>query len=278
MQDRRASCLRSWQEPEPPMTRRILRKFLWNTYDHLGTCVVLNVVWLVLAAPWVLVGYLLLFLLVPWLGVLGVVTSIAAGVGALWLSPASIAFLTAASEWANYHTPGARELWAVMRRRFLAGLWLSGAVLGVAIVFGVNGAFYLHLSGALRWIGYLLAGVMLWGQIILLSIVFHLGLLLARRHDLAVREAVKQATFLAFKLPLQSLLLGATTLAMATLFAITQIGIPFIAASIPAVFAATGERELLKQLRPAVPGQEEADQLEEVRTLRDLLRPWDMGK
>ena len=45
-----------------------------------------------------------------------------------------------------------------------------------------------------------------------------------------------------------------------------------------AVFAATGERELLKRFRPDRPGEDEADQQEEVRTPRDLLRPWDMGR
>jgi len=259
------------------MTRRVLRKFFWNTYDHLGTCVVLNVVWFVLAIPWILVTYFLFFVLVPWLGVVGLMTSIVAAVGALWLSPATLALLAAASEWANYHTPDRSELWAMLRSRLVTGLWLSGAALGVAVVLGVNGAFYLQLPGAMRWVGYLLAGVMLWAQVAFLMIVFHLGLLVARG-DLAGPKAIRQATILALRLPVQTLLIGGATLFLGAAFAVPQIGIPLVTASIPAVLAATGERELLKRFRPREPGQDEADEQEEVRTLRDLLRPWDMGR
>lgn len=260
------------------MTRRVLRKFFWNTYDHLGTCVVLNVAWFVLAIPWILVTYFLFFVLVPWLGVVGLMTSIVAAVGALWLSPATLALLAAASEWANYHTPDRSELWAMLRSRLVTGLWLSGAALGVAVVLGVNTAFYLRLPGALRWAGYLLAGIMLWGQLIFLTIVFHLGLLLARDERLTPTHGLRQAVLLTLKFPLPSFLLGVTTLGMAAGLGITRVSIPFVAASIPAVFAATGERELLKRFRLPEPGQREADEREEVRTLRDLLRPWDMGR
>lgn len=259
------------------MTRSVLKKFFWNTYDHLGACVLLNVVWFILSIPWILAAYFLLFLLVPWLGALGAVTSIVAGAATLWLNPASLALLAAAWEWADYRRPDRRELWTMLRHHLITGLWLSGIALGVAVVLGVNGAFYLQLPGAMRWVGYLLAGVMLWAQVAFLMIVFHLGLLVARG-DLAGPKAIRQATILALRLPVQTLLIGGATLFLGAAFAVTQIGIPLVTASIPAVFAATGERELLKRFRPREPGQDEADEQEEVRTLRDLLRPWDMGR
>jgi len=256
----------------------VLRKFLWNTYDHLGTCVVLNILWLVVSTPWIATGYLLLVVFVRWLGVLGLVTSIVAGVAALWVNPASLALLAAASEWARYRTPDRAELWAAFRRRFVVGLWLSATAFGAAVVLGVNSAFYLQFPGVLRWVGFLLAGVMLWAQVAFLGVVFHLGLALARDRELSTGQGLRQALYLALKLPAHSLALGGGTLFLAAMLSLTQIGIPFVAMSVPTVFAATGERELLKRFRTPQPGQEEADRLEEVRSLRDLFRPWDMGR
>ena len=260
------------------MTGHMIRKFFWNTFDHLGGSVVLNLLWLLLSAPWLLGAYVLVRLLTRWIGSVGLVTGLITLLIGLWLGSPGLGLLAAASKWADYQNPDRAEIWAAFRNRLWTGLWLSSAAIALTLVLGVNSAFYLQLTGTWKWLGLALAGIMLWAQIALLSIVFHLALQLARDQDTGVREAIRQATFLALMLPVQSIVLGGATLALAIGLCLTSVGLPLAAMAFPSILAATGQRELLKRFRPDESGQEETDRLEEVRTFRDLLKPWDMDR
>lgn len=260
------------------MIRPVLRKWFWNTYDHLGACVVLNMLWFILSIPWIIVGYFLAILLTRWLGPVGLITALAGAVASIWLSPASLEMLSAAAAWADYRNPAAGELWTHFKRRLGLGLWTSALALVVSSILGVNGAFYLRLPGGFRWVGIFLAGIMLWAQIGFLAFVFHTGLVLADGSATSLRDAMRRALVLLARFPVQTVVLASVAVIVATLFVVTQFAIPFAAMAIPATLAATGERELRKKLNPQTPAESEADRLEEVRTLRDLIKPWEMRR
>ena len=256
----------------------ILRKFFWNTFDHLGASVVLNVLWVILCTPWLAGGYLLTRLLTTWLGAVGLVSGLIASFAGVWLASPSLGLLSIASKWVKYQSPNKSQMWGMFRNRMWMGLWLGGVAAFLAVLFGVNSAFYLRLTEPWTWVGLILAGVMLWMQIALLSIALHLGLELARDQDASFRHAGRRAVALALALPVQSILLGVFVAAVGIALSLTSVGLPLIAMSICAILASTVHRELLKRFRSPVPGQEQADRLEEVRSIRDLLKPWDMHR
>jgi len=260
------------------MIRSVVRKAFWNVYDHLGACVALNLVWLVVRLPWLGIAYLVGLPLVRWLGAPGVVTTVAGALAMLWLSPPTLALLAVAWEWAEYRAVGAPAVARIFRRCLLRGLALGSAAMAAIVVLGANSAFYVRLPGSLRWVGYCLAGVMLWGQVLLLMVAFHLGIAAARGQPSRTAEQLRWALLLAMRFPVQTCGLCASTLLAAAAVALTTVGIPFLAASVSATLAATGERELIKRLRPRDSAEREADRLEERRTLRDLFRPWDVGR
>ena len=135
----------------------ILKKTFWNTFDHLGGLVLLNLAWLLLAVPWLLGGVLLARALATALGPAGVITGLAAGLASVWLSPGSLWVLSVAAAWANYESPDRSAVWTMLRDRLLTGMWLSVASGALSLILGVNGAFYLRLESSLRWAGLLLA-------------------------------------------------------------------------------------------------------------------------
>jgi len=258
--------------------RRIVKKSFWNAHDHLGACIVLNMLWLVLAAPWFFVSFVAFRLLVGWLGSVGFITGCFATLVALWLNPASLTILAAATAWADYRSAKGGNLWAFFRARLVHGLWLSFAGFLIATMLGVNAAVYLRLGGIWRWVGLMIAGIMLWAMLALAGVTFHLGLALARDRELRLREGIRRAVVLALTLPAQSLVLAGASVVLAVVLFFTGVGLPLMLFSLPAILAATGEREFLKRFRTYVPDQEEADHLEEVRSFRDLLHPWQMDR
>ena len=256
----------------------ILKKTFWNTFDHLGTLILLNLVWFFMSVPWFVGGFFALRVLAGALGVAGVITGFAAWILAVWLNPASLWILSVASEWAEYRTLSRSELWGLLRSRLFTGLWLSVVASLTALILGVNAAFYLSLSGKLHWIGLFLAGITIWVLVALVSLGYHLGLLLSRDRSADVREGLRQALYFSLTTPFASLLLGVATLVFAALLVMTQVGLPLAAMAFPAVFAATGERELFKRLLPKDERDPAADRAEEARTFRDLIKPWDMDR
>lgn len=256
----------------------ILKKTFWNTFDHLGGLVLLNLAWMLLATPWLIGGFLAARALAAAYGPAGVITGFAATLASVWLSPGCLWVLSVCAAWARYEPPDRSAVWSMLRERLLPGLWLSLAVGAVALILGVNGAFYLRLGAPFRWLGLLLAGVMIWGLVALLAIAFHTGLQLARDRNRSVWHEVRRASLYALALPLPTIATSLCALLYASALAFTQIGVPLIAMSFPAMFAATAEREILRRLQPPSKRDDEASRREEVRTFRDLIRPWDMDR
>ncbi len=99
--------------------RPTFKRFFWHTYDHLGTLIAANVLWLVVC--------------------LGVVTAPAATAGLFYL-----ARRIAAEEDAHIS-----DFWVGFRRDFVPSLKLGAFTLAVAALFWFNADFYGRLRGGL---------------------------------------------------------------------------------------------------------------------------------
>ncbi len=255
----------------------MLKKFFWNLYDHLGTCIVLNLLWFLVSLPWFLATWGVGRLLISRLGAVGLVTALAAGFGAIWLNPATLTTMFCATRWVRYQRVERGDVWRFFRSQFAAGIALPIAAALVLVVLGVNAAFYLRASWIPRFAGLLLAGAMLWAQIASLLVLFWFGLNRASGDGARLREVVRDSIVLAFRYPARSAGLFISTVTLGAAMALTQVGLLLIAMSLAAIFAATGRRELLRGEK-LERTEENPDAPEEPRTFRDLFVPWETNR
>lgn len=254
----------------------MLRTTFWTIYDHLGACLVLNLLWFVCSIPWFGAIWGAFVLLVPWLGAVGLITGVVAGLGSLWLNPASLTVTFAAGEWVRFRSPDAAVLRAVFVDNLLRGCLWSIAFFALTAILGINAAFYLRVGWLPQLLGFLLAGVMVWAQAILLLLVFHSGVRFTGNRALPVRLTLREAALLILRAPLPAVGLGIGTMVIGALLALTQIGVPFLSMSVAATFAATGQVQIRRRLYPQ--NENEQDPVPETRTLRDLIKPWEMDR
>jgi len=255
----------------------MLKKFFWNLYDHLGTCVVLNLLWFLASLPWFLAIWSAGRVLVSSFGAVGFVTALAAGFAAIWLNPATLTAMFCATRWVRYQRVERADAWRFFAAQLVPGIALSAAAALPLVILGANAAFYLRASWVPRFVGLLLAGVMLWAQIAFLLMVFWFGLNRAAGDGARLREVVRDSIVLTFRYPARSAGLFVSTFVMGAAMALTQVGLVLIAMSLAAVFAATGRRELLRAGKPER-SEENPDAPEEPRTFRDLFAPWEANR
>ncbi len=224
--------------------RPTFKRFFWHTYDHLGTLIAANVLWLVVC--------------------LGVVTAPAATAGLSYL-----ARRVAAEEETHIS-----DFWVGFRRDFVPSLKLGAFTLAVAALFWFNADFYGRLRGGLAFGGTALATLLVWSGAFLLLMHAHLHPLLAGG-ERGLARLLKKSALLALDNPGFTVGITLQAFVLAVICLVTGIGLLLILASLHATLLATGHRELLKKYFPQSP---EAAQPDETRTLRDLWRPWDSQK
>jgi uncharacterized membrane protein YesL len=224
--------------------RPTFKRFFWHTYDHLGTLIAANLLWLVVC--------------------LGVVTAPAATAGLSYL-----ARRVAAEEDAHLS-----DFWLGFRRDFLPSLKTGALTLAVAAVFWFNIDFYGRLRGGLAFGGTALATLLAWSAAFLLLMHAHLHPLIAGG-ERSLRRLLKKSALLVLDNPGFSVGITIQAFLLAAVCVLTGVGILFMLASLHATLLATGHRELMKKYFPDSPEAREAD---ETRTLRDLWRPWDSQK
>ena len=230
--------------------RRTYKKWFWNTYDHVGTLIVANVLWVLCAAP-------------------------------VFTLPASTAGLfRVTSRIAAYQDVGVREFFIGFRTHFWPSVRLCGFYFVCLTVLLVNGLFYNRLMDDWPWISAILSGGMLWA-------ILFVGLtgmvtfpLLVQTHD-PVRVIIKKGVALVLDNIVFTGVVFISGLGVLILGAVTGAGLLIGAVSAIGVLFSTGFRELEKKYSPYSDVQDvststDADQdLEEPRGWRDLFRPWD---
>jgi len=234
--------------PRPTRTADILRptfgRFLWNAYDHIGLLVLANLLWVALCLP--------------------VLTAPAATAGLFFL----------ARKIANGEEAHLRDLLAGFRRDLLPASKAGAFTLIAGFVLWVAVDFYSHLGGWARLPGMLLAGALIWADLFLLLMHAHLHPLIADG-ERTLRKTLRKAALLTLDNVGYTVGVAVQALLVALLCLLTGAGLILILGSALAVLLATGHRELLKRYFPDSP---EAQEPEDTRRWRDVLRPWEAPK
>ncbi len=222
------------QEKEPGL----FRKWFWNTYDYLGTLIVINILWLLLALP-------LVTLPLAFAGLFRVTGRIAA-----------------------YEETGIRDFFTHTRDDLVRSVCICGLYGGVLLLLAANVLFYVRLIDSWPWVGAVLAGVMIW-LIVFVCMTAVYVLPLMQRSEAPVRQVIRSGVFLAVDKPRHAFALlfcGSVTMAFSLA---SGVGLLFLGIGAVGVLFSTGLREHLKRYDNA-----NGDVLEEARGWRDLLRPW----
>ena len=216
----------------------LFRKWFWNTYDYLGTLIVINILWLLFALP-------LVTLPIAFAGLFRVTGRIA-----------------------SYEETGLRDFFTHGRGDLGRSFLLCGLYAGVLLLLAANVIFYVRLMDDWPWTGAVLGGVMMW-LIVFVCMTAVYALPLLQRGKVPVRQVIRSGVFLVMDNAWKSfVLLLAGSLVMAFSLA-SGVGMLFLGAGAVGVLFSTGLREVMKRY-----GQDEAGVLEEARGWRDLLRPW----
>ncbi len=253
-----------------------IKKGLWNIYDHLGGLIITNLVWFLVMLPVFLLAAGFLIVPVAQLGPAGIVSSTAAATVLIWLCPPTVAVLTRTWVWAEYGRMSLTDMWPAFKLRWWTSLILMVLSSLTILVLGGNAWFYFdRFPENLTWVGMMLGGLMLWGALFVVSASFHAAIIIARMPDLSVKQVLRQSIALAVGRPVKTLLVLAMTMGLVVVLVISKFGLLLFFVTMPAMFACTAQRELLKDCRDTTPEDVENDRLEEVRTLRDLIKPWE---
>jgi uncharacterized membrane protein YesL len=220
------------------------RRFLWNCYDHLGLLIVANLLWLVLLVP--------------------IVTAPAATAGLFEI----------ARRIANREEVSVRDFFLGFRRDLLPASRVGGLTLLSGFLLWVAIDFYSHLGGWASLPGMFLAAALVWIATFFLLMHIHLHPLIATG-DRGLKTLLRKAGLLVLDNVGYTVGIAVQALMVAVICTLTGAGLVLILGSCLAVLLSTGHRELLKRYFPDSP---EAQEAEETRRWRDVLRPWDAPK
>lgn len=268
---------------------QMARKSFWNAYDHLGGCILLNLLWTLLSLPWlVLAAWLIAFgwsRFLQGLGLLGFMVS-AVGIQQLIHSPISAALWKVTAQWAHYRAAPVRSFFPALRRYFARalGLWLC-FTLG-ALLLSVNTYFYRNLLHSMPFLGAFVAGLMVWAYLFLALVqIYALALLV--QENLSVWKTLRRSLLLALDNFWYTAVLGMLMVLVVVIGLISLAGLLFLAVSLLGTVANTGLREILKKYQPEPVGSKprtwaqvretQGRTEEEARGWRDLWKPWETG-
>jgi uncharacterized membrane protein YesL len=239
-------------------------------YDHLGSIVLLNILWGIGAIPWLIVAAAMsqlgviagAQLQIPAVGAVG----LAAGFTFCLYSPPTFMLLVATAPWLRgQDTPDRARLWQLVRGRFLAVQGIGLLCSATTILFLVNVLFYHSWQG---WLGATLSGFMVWLLAALALVSLYWLPLLAADPQVPVRQALRRGLFLVFSHPLPSLVLLFTLILLAALGMVSGIGWLCGLWTVGALQLNLGVARLLH-----LHGGEPVAQT--TPTWRQLLRPWE---
>jgi len=216
----------------------LFKRWFWNTYDYLGTLIVINILWLLFALP-------LVTLPLAFAGLFRVTGRIAA-----------------------YEETGIRDFFTHTRQDLVRSFLLCGMYAGLLILLAANVLFYIGLMDEWPWTGAILSGVMMWLAVfVCMTAVYTLPLL--QRSPAPLRQIIRSGVFLVIdngRATFALVVVGFVTMAFSLA---SGVGLLFIGAGAVAVLFSTGLREVQKRYDLS-----DANMLEEARGWRDLLRPW----
>lgn len=257
----------------------VYKKAFWNTYDHIGRLILLNLLWTVC--------FPLPTYLAWWLLPLGNYHRIAAAVlvGILTHSFATTGVFAATADIVDYRRFTLKGFFRWGRRLYPAALAITLLSVLVCYLNYVSITFYLALEGPAGVLGFFLVGVQVWIVLFVLSMRVYLMPLLVKKKWGALKT-IKWSAILILLKPGFTLLVMLQVLAASVIIGITILGAIVILMSLVSVFLNTALREVLKELEERDEPEKkptswkeifeaERERDEEPRSFKDILRPWD---
>ena len=222
--------------------RGMYKKWFWNTYDYLGTLIVVNILWILCALP-------LVTLPIAMVGLFRVTNRIAA-----------------------YEETGVRDFFIGTRQDIWRSLRLCSVISGALLLLAVNILFYLRLMALWPWTGAVLSGAVIWiGVFVGLLSLYCFPLLVQK--ETSTWQTIKNGVFLVLDNAGYSIGLFTVGVAIITVSLISGVGILFVGIAALGVLYSTGLREI--QRRYETSEEDDASDQEESRGWRDLYRPWE---
>lgn len=263
------------------------KKSFWNAYDHIGGCILLNLLWSLLSLPWL--GLAFLMLAAGWTQItagrpfLGCMMA-AVSVQQLMISPVTAALWAVTARWAHYQGAAVREFFPSLKRFFgrSIGLWFLFTL--VALLLAANAAFYRQLPEKLAVPGAFAAGLMIWAYFFLCLLqVYALSFLV--QEDLSIKRSLLRSAWVVLDNVWYSLFLWLLISVVLLVGLVSMAGLLFVSVGLAGVMANTGLREILKRYEPEKKEErprtwaeirEAGDRTdEERRGWRDLWKPWE---
>ena len=216
----------------------LFKKWFWNTYDYLGTLIIINILCVLLLLPLVTIPF-------AFAGLFRVTGRIAA-----------------------YEKAGIRDFFSYNRTDLGRYYCLCLLYLGALLALFINIFFYVNAMPEWPWVGAILSGVMIWlVAFVCMTAVYTFPL--AQSKQFSVRQIIQLGIFLVIDNMKRSiiLLIGGGLVIIFSL--VSGVGLVFIGLGATAVLFSTGVREIRKRYDFS-----EEHIFEEVRGWRDLFRPW----
>ncbi len=259
---------------------QVYKKTFWNTYDHIANVILSNLIWFMISP----LPTFLWFRYMPFASSLQVFSTIVFGL--LTNAYAASGIFGLSSRLASYEHASIKDFFSDARRFYWRTLALSliyGALIGILLI-GIH--FYLNWKPLGGIPGFVLAG---W-QIIILALVLLMqtyAMPLASLRHQSVWRTIKWSAILTILRPGYTILVFLQATAIFVLVSITGVGLAMLALALVATFLNTATRELWRDIeaqskpsrkptswREIFEDRQRGD--EERRTLKDLLRPWDV--
>jgi uncharacterized membrane protein YesL len=243
-------------------------RFLWCAYDHLGGLVVLNLLWALLALPWLAAAVWLLGLGSSLSGAwaaAGRVGIVLLAAELVLVSPPTVLLFLAAARWARGEPATVRRLLGRLPRFCLRAQLLGLALVAVSLLLMVNAVFYLHWRG---WVGLGLAGLMLW-LLVVVGLIAPYILPVLVTQDVGVWRTLRLSAQLALGNLGRSAVLLAAVLSSGLIGVCSGVGL--VAGGLAAL--ALWVSIYFRQLVARYTGQPVPE--EPPRRWRELVRPWE---
>lgn len=207
----------------------IIWRSVVDVYDNLFPMVGMNLLWLVLSIPLVIVvsGILVLFQVEPTLaGLLALLLAMLAP------NPASVGIHNYAANLTKDERVDFDLFWAGLRAYWRKSLALFGIALVMLVLLGVN--LYFYLTSATTWMHYL-AILWFYAGVVWLIMVTNMAPLLVEQEDKGIRLILRNAFLLALDNAIPSLVILIVLIAISAL----SIGITLLVALLGGAFVAT---------------------------------------
>jgi hypothetical protein len=263
-----------------PLLATIYKKSFWNTYDHIGKLLLVNLLWFVIFP----LPTFLCFRYVPLTGLGRIAATLLVGIMTHSYAAAGVFGLTA--RLVDYQKVGLRRFFGEAETFFFRTLALT-LIYGTAFFLLFNGVrFYAGIKIGGGILGFFLAG---WQVCIialgLLVQVYLLPLLVTK--NWGVLRVIKWSAILTVLKPGFTVFAFLQAIGIFIILTVTGVGAVLLVLSLTSIFLNTTLRETWKEIEARWKARkkptswkevfEERDiEDEERRALKDIFRPWDM--